>query len=75
MPSPMLPAVASTIVEPGFRSPRSSASRTIHTPVRSFTDPAGFMSSSLANSSTSGLTPISLILSMGVFPTSSPIES
>jgi hypothetical protein len=43
----MLPDVASTIVPPGFRCPRFSASATIRTAVRSFTDPPGLNASSL----------------------------
>src|SRR5262245_35615788 len=44
----MLPDVDSTIVPPGFNCPRRSASITIRSAVRSLTDPAGFIASSLA---------------------------
>ena len=40
-PTPVLPAVASTIVSPGRRTPRRSASSTIASAMRSFTLPPG----------------------------------
>ena len=43
---PVLPDVASTIVAPGFSSPRRSASSTIASARRSFTEPPGFAASS-----------------------------
>src|ERR1700683_3621108 len=46
-PMPGLPAVPSTTVPPGFKTPRLSASSTIHLAARSFTDPPGFMNSAL----------------------------
>ena len=39
---PVLPEVASTIVPPGLSSPERSAASTIETPMRSFTELAGF---------------------------------
>ena len=44
---PVLPAVPSTIVPPGFSTPRCSASMMIASPARSFTEPPGFMNSAL----------------------------
>ena len=44
---PVFPAVPSTITPPGFSRPRASASRTIPSAARSFTEPPGFMNSAL----------------------------
>src|SRR6202162_5606942 len=44
---PVLPAVPSTTVPPVLRTPRFSASKTIHFAARSFTEPPGFMNSAL----------------------------
>jgi hypothetical protein len=44
---PVLPAVPSTTVPPGFNVPRCSASVMIASPARSFTEPPGFMNSAL----------------------------
>ena len=44
---PVLPAVPSTTVPPGFSTPRCSASRMIASAARSFTEPPGFMNSAL----------------------------
>src|SRR5690606_35460282 len=44
---PVLPAVPSTMVAPGFSRPRRSASRTVPSAARSFTEPPGFMNSAL----------------------------
>ena len=50
---PVLPLVASTIVErPGSISPSRSAASIIETPIRSLTLPPGLSDSSLANSRT-----------------------
>ena len=45
---PVLPLVGSTIVAPGFRTPRRSASSTIETAMRSLTLPPGLSDSTLA---------------------------
>src|SRR5580658_3637156 len=44
---PVLPAVPSTTVPPGFNVPHRSASSTIHFAARSLTEPPGFMNSTL----------------------------
>ena len=44
---PVLPAVPSTIVPPGRRVPRATASSTMASAARSFTEPPGFMNSAL----------------------------
>ena len=44
---PVLPAVPSTINPPGRNAPRASASRTMASAARSFTEPPGFMNSAL----------------------------
>ena len=49
----MLPAVASTIVSPGRRTPRRSASSTIASAMRSFTLPPGLRCSHLTSTGTS----------------------
>src|SRR5690349_18373651 len=46
-PMPVLPAVPSTTVPPGFNAPRFSASRTIQSAARSFTEPPGLRNSAL----------------------------
>src|SRR6184192_2347900 len=45
---PVFPDVGSTMVPPGFSSPRRSASSIIRSPIRSFTLPPGFRVSTLA---------------------------
>ena len=45
-PIPVLPAVASTIVPPGFKAPDFSASSIMASPTRSLIDPPGFCDSS-----------------------------
>src|SRR5262245_33980765 len=50
---PVFPLVGSRIVSPGRSWPASSAARIIHTAGRSFTDPVGLRSSSLAHRRTS----------------------
>ena len=47
----MLPDVGSTIVSPGFSTPRASASRIIPSAVRSLIEPPGFAPSSLIHTS------------------------
>ena len=66
---PVLPEVASTIVErPGSMSPSASAASIIATPMRSLTLPPGLKDSSLPNSRTpSGAIRVSS--SIGVRPT------
>src|SRR4051812_6176980 len=68
-PSPVLPAVASTIVPPGCSFPSRSAASIIESAIRSLIDPLGLKFSSLRKSwhgpvsirviSTSGVSPIS----------------
>ena len=50
---PVLPEVGSRIVEPGRSRPSFSACSTMKNAARSFTDPVGLRSSSLAHSRTS----------------------
>src|SRR5690606_6201251 len=71
MPMPVLPAVPSTTVPPGLRTPRCSASSTIQRAARSLTLPPGFMNSALPRISqpVSSLGPFRR--SSGVFPTAS----
>src|SRR3989304_93166 len=45
---PVLPEVPSTIVPPGLSRPLRSASSIIATPMRSLTEPPGFMNSAFA---------------------------
>src|SRR5918999_6020949 len=52
---PVLPDVGSRIVAPGLSRPSFSARWIIHHAGRSFTDPVGLRSSSLAHSRTSGV--------------------
>ena len=51
---PVLPEVDSSTVAPGFSRPRDSASRTIQSAARSFTEPVGLSCSSFAHSRTLG---------------------
>ena len=44
-PSPVLPLVPSTMVPPGFSRPSASAASIMAIPMRSFTEPPGFMNS------------------------------
>src|ERR1035438_911832 len=69
-PTPVLPAVASRIVDPACSTPRASASRIIPRAARSLILPPGFRNSNLANTAAapSGVTRASC--SMGVWPTS-----
>src|SRR3990172_1577 len=50
-PTPVLPLVGSTMVSPGFSSPRASASSIMLRAMRSFTLPAGLSDSSLPSTS------------------------
>src|SRR5690606_5051868 len=67
---PVLPAVPSTRVAPGWMSPRASAASIMRRPMRSLMDPPGFMHSSFRYSSQG---PVSRCwaLTMGVSPMSS----
>src|SRR5215470_1328776 len=71
---PVLPLVGSTIVEPGFRRPRRSASSSMATAMRSLTLPPGFIDSIFATT----LAPPGLgrrfNRTIGVRPTSSTTE-
>ena len=68
----MLPLVGSTITErPGSIAPSRSAASIIATPMRSFTEPPGFMYSSLATTSASISSPIRRKGTMGVSPMAS----
>jgi hypothetical protein len=66
---PVLPLVASTIVPPGLSWPDLSAASTIATPIRSFTEPAGFWNSSLAAMAAPAPALSRLIRTSGVLPT------
>jgi len=68
-PTPVLPLVGSTIVPPGFRAPRFSASSIIASPMRSFTEPPGFSISSFATRRGLRPLPIRLRCTRGVLPT------
>src|SRR5882757_5650269 len=74
-PTPVLPAVASTIVPPGRSTPRRSASSTRPSAARSFTLPPGFRNSSFAHISAQGSVPLACSSrrrrNIGVSPTSS----
>ena len=70
----MLPLVGSTITPPGFSRPARSAASIIGSAIRSFTEPPGFMCSSLATSrgrtsvasrsrATSGVRPTAAVMS------------
>ena len=48
-PRPVLPAVASTMVPPGFSQPSRSAASIIETAIRSLIEPPGLELSSLRN--------------------------
>ena len=75
MPSPVLPAVASTIVPPGCKRPVRSASSSMERPILSFTLPPGLYSSSLAKSCTPSGSPRWFSFTSGVFPIKSCMES
>ena len=63
----MLPEVGSTIVAPGLRTPRRSASSIISRAMRSLIEPPGFCRSSLTQTSTRGSKSL-LIRRCGVSP-------
>ena len=76
---PVLPAVPSTIVPPGCNSPRASASSTMNSAARSFTEAPGLANSHLPKISqpaaslgplrrTSGVLPISASVLLAVAP-------
>jgi hypothetical protein len=48
-PTPVLPLVGSTMVPPGLSRPAASASSTIRSAIRSFTEPPGLTYSTLAS--------------------------
>lgn len=74
-PTPVLPLVGSTIVEPGPSSPRSSASSIMRRAMRSFTEPPGLKYSTLART-VAWIPSVTLLsLTSGVLPTRSTIES
>ncbi len=65
----MLPEVGSTITErPGSISPCSSAASIIATPIRSLTEPPGFMYSSFATTSAPSPCPTLESATIGVSP-------
>jgi hypothetical protein len=67
-PIPVLPLVASTIVSPGFSSPRRSASSTIEIAMRSFTDESGLNDSILTTTSAAPSGTMRLRRISGVLP-------
>ena len=74
-PMPVLPLVGSMSVSPGLMSPRFSASSSMRTPMRSFTEPPGFMNSSLARISAGRSRPMRARRTIGVRPTAERTES
>src|SRR3954451_8616859 len=70
-PTPVLPDVGSTIVPPGRSSPSRSAASIIAIAGRSFTEPPGLNSSSLATRSHARSAPTRPRRTIGVFPTRS----
>src|SRR5579864_8601287 len=74
-PTPVFPAVASTMVDPGFKRPCSSAFLIMPMAARSFTLPPGFRYSSLANTSGAPAGTIRRKWSIGVLPTNSVMFS
>ena len=64
---PVLPAVASIIVPPGFSSPDFSASSMIESPIRSLIEPPGLLDSNLTYKS-HGPVSRDFNLRIGVFP-------
>src|SRR5215831_13111338 len=72
---PVLPEVGSRMTEPGCSSPSFSAAATMYVAARSFTDPVGFRSSSLAHSRTFGLGDSRGSPTRGVPPVASSRES
>ena len=76
-PIPVLPDVGSIKTSPGISVLDYSASSTIRLPILSLTEPAGFKNSHLTRSSHSipSSLVMLLILTMGVLPMQSRIES
>jgi hypothetical protein len=72
---PVLPEVGSRIVEPGRRSPSFSACSIMKNAARSFTDPVGLRSSSLAHNRTSSDGESVGSPTMGVLPREASSES
>jgi hypothetical protein len=75
MPMPVLPEVGSISVSPGLMRPDFSASITMRTPMRSFTEPPGFMNSHFASTSHGSPRAMRRRRTTGVAPTESRIES
>src|SRR5689334_18662818 len=71
---PVLPDVASTMVDPGLSRPCFSASSIMATPMRSLIDPSGLRDSSLATSREGGAT-ICRSVTSGVLPTVAVTDS
>ncbi len=69
--SPVFPLVASTIVPPGLRRPSSSASSIMASPIRSFTEPPGFMNSHLPKTGVRAPSVTAWSRTRGVHPTMS----
>ena len=67
----MEPLVPSTIVPPGSRRPASSAASIIASPIRSFTDPPGFMNSAFPYTGVRIPSATRFSLTSGVHPTRS----
>ena len=72
--TPVLPEVGSTIVPPGRSLPSRSAASIIGSPMRSLTEPPGFMYSSLATTWAGSPRATRSSRTMGVPPTSSSTE-
>src|SRR5262245_13024772 len=75
MPMPVLPEVGSISVSPGLMRPCFSASSSMRTPMRSLTEPPGFMNSHLPSSSHGRSRPMRESRTIGVWPQVSRIES
>ena len=67
-PTPVLPEVGSTTVPPGPSFPSASARSIMRSPMRSFTDPPGFMNSSFARIVAPVSMPIRCRRTSGVLP-------
>ena len=74
MAMPVLPEEGSITVLPGFRVPSASASSIILRAMRSLTEPAGLLPSSLARIRTRGFGLSWLTSTIGVLPMSSVID-
>src|SRR5688572_5795211 len=72
---PVLPLVGSIRVSPGLMRPDFSASSSMRTPMRSLTEPPGFMNSHLPRSSHGRSRPMRERRTIGVPPVVSRIES